>query len=51
MKVNNDQFEGYAIDLLDEISRIVKFNYSLYAIPDESTGMIQELWLKVCIIN
>jgi ABC-type amino acid transport substrate-binding protein len=54
-KVNNDHFEGYAIDLLNEISRIASFNYTLYPTPDETygqieggrpTGMIQEVFLK-----
>lgn len=30
----NDQFEGYAIDLIHEISKILKFNYSIRLAPD-----------------
>ncbi|XP_044738243.1 glutamate receptor ionotropic, kainate 2 isoform X2 [Chrysoperla carnea] len=50
----NDQFEGYAIDLIHEISRILGFNYTIRLAPDgrygslnretkEWDGMIKEL--------
>ncbi|XP_055710635.1 glutamate receptor ionotropic, kainate 2 isoform X2 [Phlebotomus papatasi] len=50
----NDQFEGYAIDLIHEISKILGFNYTLRLAPDgrygsynketgEWDGMVREL--------
>ncbi|KAL7026707.1 hypothetical protein ACKWTF_005134 [Chironomus riparius] len=50
----NDQFEGYAIDLIHEISRILGFNFTIRLAPDgrygsynhntgEWDGMIKEL--------
>lgn len=50
----NDQFEGYGIDLIYEISRILGFNYTIRLAPDgrygslnretkEWDGMIKEL--------
>ncbi|CAG2166951.1 unnamed protein product [Oppiella nova] len=53
---SSNQFEGYAIDLLNELSRVVPFNYTLYPTPDgmygrpdesgRSSGMVQELLLR-----
>lgn len=54
----NAQFEGYAIDLIHEISRILGFNYSFRLVPDgrygsfnketkEWDGMIKELLEQV----
>nr|QGW50663.1 ionotropic receptor 21 [Propsilocerus akamusi] len=54
MLTGNDQFEGYAIDLINEISKILGFNYSIRLAPDgrygsfnretsEWDGMIKEL--------
>lgn len=34
----NDQFEGYAIDLIHEISRILGFNYTIRLAPDGRYG-------------
>lgn len=34
----NDQFEGYAIDLIEEISKILHFNYSIRLAPDGKYG-------------
>ncbi|CAD7092223.1 unnamed protein product [Hermetia illucens] len=50
----NDQFEGYAIDLIHEISRILGFSYTFRLVPDgrygsynkqigEWDGMVREL--------
>ncbi|CAH1182546.1 unnamed protein product [Phyllotreta striolata] len=50
----NAQFEGYAVDLIHEISRVLGFNYSIKLVPDgrhgslnratkEWDGMIREL--------
>ena len=50
----NDQFEGYSVDLIEEISRILGFNYSIRLVSDnrygsfnretkEWDGMIKEL--------
>lgn len=34
----NDQFEGYAIDLIHEISRILGFSYTFRLVPDGRYG-------------
>lgn len=34
----NSQFEGYAIDLIQEISEILKFNYTIRLAPDGRYG-------------
>lgn len=50
----NDQFEGYAVDLIREIAKVLGFNYSLRLVPDgrygsynkdtgEWDGMVREL--------
>ncbi|XP_058809851.1 glutamate receptor ionotropic, kainate 2-like [Phymastichus coffea] len=50
----NSQFEGYSVDLIQEIARILKFNYTIRLVPDgrygsynrelkEWDGMIKEL--------
>ncbi|KAL1455591.1 hypothetical protein WDU94_009675 [Cyamophila willieti] len=52
--VGNDQFEGYSVDLINEISKILGFNYTLKLVPDgrygslnrqtnEWDGMVREL--------
>lgn len=40
--VGNDQFEGYAIDLIDEISKLLGFNYTLKLVPDGRYGSYNE---------
>ena len=51
----NDRFEGYCVDLLTEISKVLHFNYSIRLVADgkygsmegeEWTGMIRELMDK-----
>lgn len=50
----NDQFEGYAVDLIREIARVLGFNYTIRLVPDgrygsynkdtgEWDGMVREL--------
>lgn len=34
----NDQFEGYGVDLIYEISRLLGFNYTLRLVPDGRYG-------------
>lgn len=34
----NTQFEGYAIDLIHEISKILGFNYTIRLAPDNRYG-------------
>lgn len=34
----NAQFEGYAVDLISEISRVLGFNYSIQLAPDGRYG-------------
>jgi len=54
----NDRFQGYCVDLLDEISKILKFNYTIKPVDDgkygapvgpknEWNGMVGELIDKV----
>lgn len=38
MLTGNDQFEGYAIDLIHEISKHLKFNYTIKLAPDGKYG-------------
>lgn len=40
--VGNDQFEGYAIDLIYEISKLLGFNYTLKLVPDGRYGSYNE---------
>lgn len=40
--VGNDQFEGYAIDLIYEISKLLGFNYTLKLVPDGRYGSYSE---------
>lgn len=57
----NNQFEGYVVDLIAEISRILGFNYTFRIVPDarygslnratnEWDGMIGELLEQVAIL-
>lgn len=34
----NDQFEGYAVDLIHEISKALGFSYKIQLVPDGSYG-------------
>ena len=53
----NARFEGFCIDLLDEISKRVGFKYQIYLVPDGKfgsknqdgswNGMIKELMIGV----
>ena len=36
--VGNDRFEGFCIDLLDAISRIVNFKYEFHLVRDKKYG-------------
>ncbi|XP_071450570.1 glutamate receptor ionotropic, kainate 2 isoform X3 [Hetaerina americana] len=36
----NDQFEGYGVDLVEEISRILGFNYTFKLVPDGRYGSL-----------
>lgn len=60
----NDQFEGYAIDLIHEISKILGFNYTFRLVPDGRYGSLNKqsgfvyfsflsisLWLKLILNN
>lgn len=39
----NNQFEGYAIDLVHEISKILGFNYTFRLVPDGRYGSLNKL--------
>lgn len=34
----NDQFEGYGIDVIHEISKVLGFNYTIRLVPDGRYG-------------
>lgn len=38
----NDQFEGYAVDLMHEISKILGFNYTFRLVPDGRYGNLNK---------
>lgn len=38
----NDQFEGYSVDLLYEISKILGFNYTIKLVPDGRYGSLNK---------
>lgn len=38
----NDRFEGYCIDLLEQISRLRKFNYTIHIVKDGSYGSLDK---------
>lgn len=38
----NDQFEGYAIDLIHEISKLLGFNYTFRLVPDGRYGSLNK---------
>ena len=41
----NDLFEGYCIDLLEQISKIVGFNYTIKLVDDGLYGTIEDgIW-------
>ena len=45
VKKNKDDvvsFEGYSVDLMDELARILKFKYEFYQSPDGKYGAITE---------
>lgn len=54
-------YEGYSIDLLNELSRVLKFTYYIYRAPDGLfgaetengtwNGMIGEIIKGVCNLN
>ena len=34
----NDRFEGFCVDLIEEISKLLKFNYTFSVVADGSYG-------------
>lgn len=36
--VGNDRYEGYSIDLIDGIAKILNFSYEFYLVPDNAYG-------------
>lgn len=36
--VGNDRYEGYSLDLIDEISKILGFKYVFELVPDNAYG-------------
>ena len=53
----NDRYEGYAVDLVKELARVLKFKYEIYLVADgkfggigpdgEWNGMIKDLMIGV----
>lgn len=37
-KIGNDRFEGYTIDLIDELSKLLKFKYEFILREDKDYG-------------
>lgn len=59
---SNERFEGFCIDLLYQISKIVGFEYKIDLVPDgkygvfdyetgEWNGIVRQLMDKVCVIK
>lgn len=38
----NDQFEGYAVDLVEELSKILHFKYKFKLVSDKAYGIMNE---------
>lgn len=38
----NDKFEGFAVDMVQLISTMLKFKYDLYVVPDGNFGVQTE---------
>ena len=41
-KTGNDRYEGYNVDLIREISNVLKFNYTIRIVEDGSYGSYDE---------
>lgn len=58
---NGVRYEGYCVDLIEEIRKLVGFEYEIYVAPDNSfgnidengqwNGMIKELIEKVLLLS
>jgi len=61
VRVGNDRFEGFAVDLIREVADMLKFNYDIYLVNDglfgsrtkdgSWNGMIGELLSGVCCVQ
>jgi hypothetical protein len=59
--VGNDKFQGFCVDLLEEVSNIVGFQYKIRLVPDGKygalddmgvwNGMVQEIISKVSALS
>lgn len=36
--IGNERYEGYVVDLIDGIARILNFSYEFYIVPDGNYG-------------
>lgn len=43
----NDQFEGYSIDLLHELSKLLDFNYTIQLVPDNRNDNHTGQWDRI----
>lgn len=41
-KIGNEKFEGYCVDLIDEVSKILRFQYTLKLADDRAYGKRNE---------
>lgn len=44
--MGNDRFEGYSLDLIDEISKIIGFKYEFEIVPDNRHGAFDKVTKK-----
>ena len=42
LSVGEDHYEGYSVDLLKHLSKMVKFNYTIKLVPDGKYGQYNE---------
>ena len=42
MKKADGNFEGYCIDLIEELKALMGFDYNLYEVPDDKYGSMDE---------
>lgn len=42
LRIGNDQFEGFSVDLIKEVAEMLKFEYDIYLVHDGKFGSKQE---------
>ena len=61
VRAGNDRFEGFAVDLIAEVAKMLNFDYDIYLVHDGKfgskladgnwNGMVGELLAGVCVSN